>query len=751
MDINLLNVFGKNYNGGKIKFIKEKTKLLFFSGELIISFDILKKKIESFDFGIKSFVTTFDIQDNEKMAIILFENSCAILFDFKNKNIKGKIVFKNQYLSVKWSPKGKFFAISSTSLIQIWKVQSYKKKEFFDFFLTYTFDVICSEIWGFEWDREGKNLITGSTDGIIRIFRLKNKIKLKANLFLKNCDEINLVKFTPEKREFWLLSRKNILKKYRFSFKNIHVILKDLKKYPFFFCFRSFKLRKETGLLTASEINTESGFVIQGYKSGILVIFEIPLIEKKSIKNTNFKRVYPISLFPYRKFDFFNIEISSLSASKDLNFIIIGSYKQKKIFVIKRLKPITLLSNNEKEGNFTSLSLSYNDKLICTGSSKGFLRIWSTNLGVSLLYFRNHSEKISGAIFLKKTSRFILSCSLDGTFKLFDLKKFAIVKIIENLKNGDKFDYFDINYSNKLIISSSAVNYNIFIWSLKTSSLKEIIQNSNFKISGLQFLEKRNKIISYNVSGIFKLWILDFFQNIPLKISCKTVYMNTEILALSLSPVFKELVFFSNLGQIVVLNSSTFKLIGKLNCRSKKFSRNNLKDIDCNRNVLIKYSKNGKYIFLITEKKNTLILRANIKNVDTYLNKKSSDLINKVGIIFYPKYLKKFSSNEKIYEKHYIIDFKGFYSSRKWLFLFKDGMFIIGMNKNKTKIRFSYPMNIFGKNENYLLRISQKLFFEKNYFLFKFLLYYFPLKFKIKLCSLILTNSILKHAFEISE
>jgi hypothetical protein len=221
--------------------------------------------------------------------------------------------------------------------------------------------------------------------------------------------------------------------------------------------------------------------------------------------------------------------------------------------------------------------------------------------------------------------------------------------------------------------------------------------------------------------------------------------MNTEILALSLSPVFKELVFFSNLGQIVVLNSSTFRPIGKLNCRSKKFSRNNLKEHECNRNVLIKFSKNGKYIFLITEKKNTLILRANIKNIDTYLNKKSSVLINKVAILFYPKYLKNFSSNEKIYKKHYIIAFKGFYSSRKWLFLYKDGMFIIGMNKSKTKIRFSYPMNIFGKSENCLLRISQKLFFEKNYFLFKFLLYYLPLKFKIKLCSLILTNSILKH------
>lgn len=736
MKLDILNVLGKNFKGGQIKLIQRKRSFFFLSGEFLISFDIFKRKLKSFDFGLKSMIVTFDIQETGKLGVILSEKGQIVLFNFEIKKIIGKITFKNQCLKTKWSPVENFFATLTGNMVQIWKIPLGVTKNFLEFFLTYTFNSNCTDIWDFDWDRSGKILIAVGADSTIRIFRLNKKKKSTISTFLKHGEEINLVKFGMERGEFWILTRKNILKKLKFLVKDRTNKFNYLKTRNTFSVLSAYKLKNEVGLLSTSKLELYSKSVIQGYNNGMLVIFEIPLNEE----NFSDKIYNPKLLSPIRRFDFFKIEISSLTASKDLNIILIGSYKNRKIFILNKLKPITLISNKDKIGKFTSICLSYNDKLICTGNSNGILQIWSMNLGISLLFFRNHSKKISKTIFLKKTSRFVLTFSMDGTIKLFDLKKLIIVRTMENMEYFDNFEFFDVNYSNKLVISSGADKNDIFIWSLKTGHLKEILKNTSFEISSLHFLEKRNKIISNNKTGIFKVWMLDFFQKNSLKISCKTIHINTNVLALAFNPLFKEMVFFSNFMQIVILNNNTFKIIGKLTCNSRIFTQTHFKHSTLNRKSLIGYSSDGKYILITTNQKSILLLRENIKIPGTYQQKKDLNVSEKLKINFSPDYLKKGPD----IEKNYIVDFKCFNASKNWLFLFPESIIITGSGNFISLNKRFYPPKICGKKKIFLVRIIQKLLLEKNFKLVKFLFYYFPKNIKLILSLILLTNSVIK-------
>lgn len=741
MNIEILNVLGKNYKGGRIKLVQRKRRFFFLSGELLISFDIFKKKLKSFDFGFKSMIVTFDIQETGKLGVILSEKGQIVLFNFEIKKIIGKITFKNQCLKTKWSPIGKFFATLTGNMVQIWKIPLAVTKNLFEFFLTYTFDSDSNDIWDFDWDRSGKTLITVGVDSTIRIFRLNTKKKSVRSTFLKHSEEINLVKFGVERGEFWILTRKNILKKSKFFLKDKTLKFNYTKTKNTFSNLSTYRLKNEVGLLSTSKLEPDSMSVIQGYSNGILVIFEIPVDEEKFSKNLRDKRYHLKILSPIRRFDFFKIEISTLSISKDLNIILIGSYKQRKIFILNKLKPITLISNKDRIGKFTSACISFNDKLICTGNSNGILQLWSMNFGISLLFFRNHSKKILKTLFLKKTSRFVLTFSLDGTIKLFDLKKLIIVRTMENTERFDRFEFFDINYSNKLLISSSVDKNDIFIWSLKTGHLKEILKNTNFEISSLNFLEKKNNIISNNKSGVFKIWILDFFQNMSFKISCKTIHINTEIFAVAFNPVFKEMVFFSNFMQIVILKNNTFKVIGKLTCYSRNFTPTGFKTSIFNRKTLMGYSSDGKYILITTSEKSILLLRENIKIPESQQKTKGFKGSENLKINFSPDYLK----NGSDIEKKCIVDFKCFNVTNNWLFLFPQSIIITSSDNFKSLPNRIYPLEICRKKEKFLLRIIQKLLLGKNYHLVKILFYYFPKNIKQIICLILLTNSFIKN------
>jgi len=714
MNLDFLNVFGNGFKGGKLKLLYEKKKFFFHSGEFLISFDIFEKKMKSFDLGLNSVITTFDIQEHSNLAIILYENGCVVLFDINFKKILGKIIFKNQCLRVKWSPIGKIFAGSVANLIQIWATTRHTSKKNSNFFLTYTLTSSCGEIWDFDWNRNGKILIIGGNDGKIRIFYLRNKKRLSINTFLKNSIEIQAIKFSLNGGEFWVLTRNNILKKYKLFFKKFRSKIKNSITESSISSLTSYRLKKETSLLTVSELKPSSSAIIQGYTNGILVIFEIPASTKKIVENFSLASNCSPFLIPYRRFEFFKVEISTLSISSDLELILIGSYTQRKITVLNKLKPITIVShkNKNKNENFTCISISYNDKLICTGNSNGILQIWSVNLGSALLFFRNHFKRISKTIFLKKTSRFVLSCCTNGTIKLIDLKKLIVVRVMEYLKGFKSFKFFDINHSNKLLVSSCTIGFKVFIWSLKNGKLKEILENSDFIISGLRFLKKKNKIVSNSKNGDLKIWTLGLSWNAPPKINCNSIFINNEILAMAINPFFNEIVIFSNLGQLVVLNSNTFKVIGKILCYSKKATKKHCKRLNIFGKTLLKYSGDGRYILLKNNKQNIVISRNNIKKSYSTKIMEKIDILEKVKVNYYPDYLKTCSFHVKKDKKYIIIDIQSFHNSKKWIFQSKNYMTILGMTTEPNKFNKILPLSDLKKKENFLLRIVHRFFFK---------------------------------------
>jgi len=725
MDIKILNVIGNNFRGSEIKLIEKTREFFFLSCGFLISFSFFNKKIKSYHLGLNCFITAFDIQQNNHHGLIIGQNNYLMLIDLKLKKIKSKVGFKNNCLKIKWAPFGKFFALSTANCVQIWKI-SFISNKFSNISLINTFVICCRLVLDLDWDQTGKFLISGGDDGSIRIFRLRNKMKLKINWFLLNMKEIQVLKIYSKKEEFWVLNRKNILKKLKFSHKKFD-------KQVSFFNSYSCKLKKEDGLLTVSEIKPESSVIIQGYASGILVFFEIPEKRKQFLKIFKKEGYKTETLIPFKMLDLLKFQISSLCVSRNLEIILVGSYKNQRIVILNKFKPVTLLSNKNNASRYTTISISPNDKLVCTGDSVGSLQLWSLNSGISLVFFHNHYRCILKTIFIKKSSRFILSCSADGSLKIFDLKKLIVVKTFENNANSNRFELFDVNYSNKLLIGSCEKNQQLHIWSLKTGNLIEIIPNANFKTISLQFLRKKNQFISNDKNGYFKLWNLYLVRNSSLKIGCKTIHINIEILTLALNPLLDELAVFSVAGVLLIFTTDKFELKKKLLLYPKLLNKAFCKNILFKEKTIIRYSNDGKFLFLNNREHNFLILIEN--SIDFGINESNSKTKFNVNMSknFFPFKLQNLFHNKNRNQNSKIIEIQSFCWGKNWIVLFDNHILVLGVNNTNFELRKNYFLDNLKSCELYSNRVIQNLVFKGYLYLLKTFFNYISSKRK-RLC-----------------
>jgi len=263
-------------------------------------------------------------------------------------------------------------------------------------------------------------------------------------------------------------------------------------------------------------------------------------------------------------------------------------------------------------------------------------------------------------------------------------------------------------------------------------------------IYGLRFIKKRNKIVSNNKTGVLKIWTLNISWNNPLKITCNTIFINTNISAIAFNPYFNEVAVFSNLGQLVILNSNTFKAIGKITCYSKEILRNCDTGFNLFEKTFLEYSGDGRFILLKNNKQNIIVSRNNIKQ--TYFTKiiKKIDIVEKVIVNYFPNYLQTRPFIEKKGKKNITVNIHSFHISEKWIFQLNNHMTILGLSKNIERFDKVLYVNVLKKKEKFLLRIIQQFFLYKEYHLLKFLFLYFPSKIKFIIISSLLSNTMVK-------
>ena len=184
-------------------------------------------------------------------------------------------------------------------------------------------------------------------------------------------------------------------------------------------------------------------------------------------------------------------------------------------------------------------------QLIATGGYDGKIKVWNTVSGFCSVTFTEHQGGITGLLFAQSGIS-ILSASLDGTIRAFDLLRYRNFRTFTS-PEPTQFSCLALDPSGELVCAGCQDSFQIYIWSMKTGRLLDVLAGHEAPISDIVFNPIRAFLASASWDNTVRLW--DVFEK---KATQDTLELGSDVVALAYRGDGRELVASTLNGNLTV-------------------------------------------------------------------------------------------------------------------------------------------------------------------------------------------------------
>lgn len=207
---------------------------------------------------------------------------------------------------------------------------------------------------------------------------------------------------------------------------------------------------------------------------------------------------------------------------------------------------------------------------LATGGDDGKLKLWTTKNCLNFVTFNEHTSKITALQFIPKKGNAVLSASLDGTVRAYDLVKYRNFRTLTTPKPA-QFSCLAIEGTSGDIIAAGALDpFDVYIWSLRTGQLLEIFSSHTAPVSSVTFSpanamsESGSILASSSWDMTVKVW--DIFGRQGL---LETLEHSSEVVTCEFHPTTKnELVSTTLGGQLFLWDAEEGQIKSFIECRA---------------------------------------------------------------------------------------------------------------------------------------------------------------------------------------
>ncbi|KAF5808114.1 putative transcription factor WD40-like family [Helianthus annuus] len=563
MNYRFQNLLGAPYRGGNAV-VSNNTLLISPIGNRISVTDLLKSETLTLPFQSSSNISRIAASPDGVFLIAVDDNGRCQFINLRRRAVLHRMQFKKPVSCIKFSPNGEFIAVGAGKLVEIWRSPGFRK-EFFPFELVRTFANCNNKVTCVDWSPDSKYLLAGSKDLTVRLFSLKKvrgevSSKSKPFMFLGHREAIVGAFFGVDKKtnavdKVYTLSRDGAIFGWRYVDEKLdepespgtpermevdgisdvkkrkNVDVDDERNGGFELHKGKWELVKKDffmqapAKLTACDYHKGLELVVVGFSSGVFGLYQMP----------DFVCIHLLSVSREK--------ITTASFNELGNWLTFGCAKLGQLLVWEWKSESYILKQQGHYFDVNTIAYSPDSQLLATGADDNKIKVWNVSSGFCFVTFSEHTNAVTALHFMA-SNHCLLSASLDGTVRAWDLFRYRNFRTFTT-PSSRQFVSLASDQSGEVICAGTLDSFEIFVWSMKTGRLLDVLSGHEGPVHGLMFSPTNAILASSSWDRTVRLW--DVFDG---KGSVETFPHTHDVLTVVYRPDGKQLACSTLDGQI---------------------------------------------------------------------------------------------------------------------------------------------------------------------------------------------------------
>jgi periodic tryptophan protein 2 len=281
--------------------------------------------------------------------------------------------------------------------------------------------------------------------------------------------------------------------------------------------------------VVCATFHPKSALFIVGFSTGVFGLWEMP----------DFTPVHTLSIS--------NEKISSVAVNPSGEWLAFGAAKLGQLLVWEWQSESYVLKQQGHYFDMNTLAFSPDGQNIATGGEDGKVKLWNASSGFCFVTFPEHSASISTIEFAKQ-GQVLFSASLDGTVRAYDLVRYRNFRTFTS-PTPVQFCSLAVDPSGDVVCAGSLDSFEIYMWSVQTGKLLDILTGHTAPVSGLAFSPTGNQLASSSWDRSIRLWSVFGRSR-----AVEPITLSSEATAIAFRPDGKEVVTSTLDGQLTFID-----------------------------------------------------------------------------------------------------------------------------------------------------------------------------------------------------
>ncbi|KAL9710292.1 U3 snoRNP protein [Leucoagaricus gongylophorus] len=537
------SICGTVYQKGNILYSPDGYTLLSPVGNRVSAFDLVNNKSSTFAFENRKNISTLALSPDGNVLISVDEDGRALLVNAKRGVVLHHFNFHKPVKDIKFSPDGKYIAVTHGPHIQVWCTPNHLVREFAPFNLHRTYTGHHHDVLSITWSRDSSCFISTSRDMTARLYTLHPLDGFRPKTFAGHKDAVMNAYFSQDEKTIYTVSRDGAVFTWKekvteevdetmsdeepptSSSKTIQKSV-NLIANTRWGVFKRNYFNQERTKVVCTTFHSPSSLLVVGFSTGIFGLWEMPA----------FTNLHTLSISQEK--------ISSVAINTSGEWLAFGAKKLGQLLVWEWQSESYILKQQGHYFDVNTLSYASDGQTVATGGDDGKVKIWSTYSGFCFVTFSEHTAPISTVAFAKQ-GKVLFSASLDGTVRAFDLIRYRNFRTFTS-PFPVQFSSLAVDPSGEVVAAGSTDSFEVFLWSVQTGKLLDILTGHEGPVSSLAFSPSgANQLASASWDKTVRVWNVYGRSR-----AVEPFQLTSDVLALAFRPDGRELAASTLDGQI---------------------------------------------------------------------------------------------------------------------------------------------------------------------------------------------------------